>query len=255
MEKKNTLGVILSFTGIVNGLLLLFWIAAIYSPVVSTKIAQGHGYEAITVRIVFAVLGWMALSAGALWAAVLYGFVKGKDWAWFWGIVAATFQILPGFFPFIPAASVHIFSKTLFSFAIALILWFAMLWMGKIKGKIIWISFLAGLAYIFSFIDGVGSIARYQMVNKGIALGIYGLSQMVNWWAAIGIAIFIFGLVKKKFWAISEGVFATTLSMLGGFPMGIMDALRIGRFSLFLVAPITSTILLIVILLNAKEVE
>lgn len=255
MEKKNILGAILSFTGIINGLLLLFWIAGIYSPVISAKIAQGHGYEAVTVRLVFAVLGWLGLSAGALWATVLYGFVKDKDWAWFWGVVAATFQILPGFFPFIPATSVHIFSKTLFSFAIGLILWFAMLWMGKVKGKIILISFLAGLAYIFSFIDGVGSIARYQMVNKGILFGIYGLSQMVNWWAAIGIVIFIFGIIKKKSWAIPEGIFATTLSMLGGFPMGIMDALNIGRFSLFLVAPITSAIILTVLLLNAKDLE
>jgi hypothetical protein len=37
--------------------------------------------------------------------------------------------------------------------------------------------------------------------------------------------------------------------MFGGYPVGITDVIRLGRFSLFLPAPIISTVLLIVFLL------
>ena len=52
-------------------------------------------------RIVYAVLGWLGTTAGALCAAVLWGFLKKQSWACFWGAVAATVLLLAGFFPMI----------------------------------------------------------------------------------------------------------------------------------------------------------
>ncbi len=252
---KKLWGSVLSVVGIINGLLLLIWINRLYYSVVVAKIHQGHFHEALTVRIVFALLAWLALSAGAIWAASLYGFLKNREWAWFWGLLAATLQILAGFFPFIPSASVHIFAKTFIIFWIALAMWFVMMRFGKVPARALWISFLAGLAYIFSFIDGVGTIARYWLYAKKFSYAIYGLTQMVNWWAAAGFVVFIMALTKGKKWAIPLGIFTTSLSMLVGYPLGIADAIRIGRFSLFLIAPITSTLILLLILLFLREEE
>jgi hypothetical protein len=49
------------------------------------------------------------------------------------------------------------------------------------------------------------------------------------------------------------GIFATMMSILGGFPVGVTDVLRLHRFSMFLPGPIMSTILLIVILLPGTK--
>jgi hypothetical protein len=75
--------------------------------------------------------------------------------------------------------------------------------------------------------------------------GLYAVTQMVNWWGAAAWAVFIFSALKRKPWVIPLGIFAALMSMLGGFPLGISDVIRLGRFSMFLPAPLISTGLLI----------
>jgi hypothetical protein len=105
------------------------------------------------------------------------------------------------------------------------------------------------LAYVLTFIDGVGAISRYQTEAKGFISSMYAMSQLVNWWGAAAWAVFIFALVKGKSWALPVGVFAASMSMFGGFPVGVTDVMIKGRFSMFLVAPVVSTVLLAVFLL------
>ncbi len=252
---RKTTGMWLSALGVINSLFLLLFIASVYSPLISAKLSQGHWHEARTVGIVFLVLAWLGLSAGAIWGVSFYGFAREEPWAWFWGLVAATFQILPGFFPFIPAMSVHILSKTLISFAVALLLWFLMMKAGGVARATTWMAFLAGLAYIFSFINGVGSIARFILVKSGLMHGIYGMCQMVNWGAAAAFALFIFAAAGKKAWASPLGVFAAGLSLLAGLPVAVFDSVRIGRFSLFFVAPATALAFLLLLLLSKNALE
>ena len=77
----------------------------------------------------------------------------------------------------------------------------------------------------------------------------YVVSQQVNWWGAAGWAIFIFAALKQKSWAIPVGIFAAAMSMIGGYPMGIYNVSQVQRFSMFLPAPILSTLLLIILCL------
>jgi hypothetical protein len=88
-ENNNKLGVILAVVGILTGLLVLCLLVSIYNVNIDGKIADGRPDEAITVQIVFTMLGWLGVSAGALWVVVFYGFINKTDWAWFWGTVAA----------------------------------------------------------------------------------------------------------------------------------------------------------------------
>ncbi|MCJ7702494.1 MAG: hypothetical protein MUO62_13005 [Anaerolineales bacterium] len=76
---------------------------------------------------------------------------------------------------------------------------------------------------------------------------------MVNWWGAAVWAVFIFAIIKGKSWAIPVGVFAAAMSMFGGFPVGVTDVVIKGRFSMFLVAPVISTGLLIYLLLPGTK--
>lgn len=248
MKGNDKLGTILSVIGILTGLLVLFLMASIYQVNIDGKLAGERPDEAITVRIVFALLGWLGVAAGALWVMVLYGFLNRASWAWFWGTVAATVQILSGFFPIIPPSSIGLPAPTMWVFLIASLLWFGMLLIGGVDKKIIALAFVGGLAYVLTFIDGVGAISRSQTEAKGFISSMYLMSQMVNWWGAAAWATFIFALVRGKRWALPAGVFAAAMSMFGGFPVGVTDVMVKGRFSMFLVAPLMGAILLILLL-------
>jgi hypothetical protein len=253
MKGNNKLGAILAVVGILTGLLVLFLMASIYQVNIDGKMAGERPDEAITVRIVFAILGWLGVAAGALWVMVLYGFLIKEGWAWFWGTVAATIQLLAGFFPIIPPSSIGLPAPTIWVFLIALVLWFGMLLIGGVDKKILVLAFVSGLAYVLTFIDGVGAISRHQTEAKGFISSMYAMSQMVNWWGAAAWAVFIFALVKGKSWALPLGVFATAMSMFGGFPVGVTDVIVKGRFSMFLVAPVMSTGLLVYLLLPSTR--
>lgn len=253
MKNNYKLGTVLSIVGILIGLLALFLMSSIYQVNIDGKLTGERPDEAITVQIVFALLGWLGVTAGALWVMVLYGFLNKAKWAWFWGTVAATAQILAGFFPIIPPSSIGLPAPTIWIFLIAFVLWFGMLLIGGVDKKIIALAFVSGLAYVLTFIDGVGAISRHQTEAKGFISSMYAMSQMVNWWGAIVWASFIFGLVKGKSWALPVGVFATAMSMFGGFPVGVTDVLVRGRFSMFLVAPFIGVALFVYLLLPSTK--
>ncbi len=251
MKNNTKLGAVLAVLGVLTGLVILYLMAAQYNLVIDTKTAAGRTDEATSVTITYAVLGWIGVAAGAIWAAVLYGFARKEKWAWFWGTVAATIQLLVGFFPAIPAMDSDLPTPTLIVFFTAAVLWFGMLWIGGVKWKIVLLTFVAGLAYVLTFMDGVAPISKYTTSHDNpFWNGMYVMLQQVSWWGAAAWAVFIFAVLKKKTWAIPVGIFAGTMSMMAGFPLGINNALfEVHRFSMFLPAPLISLGLVIYLIL------
>jgi hypothetical protein len=255
MKNNHKLGVILAILGILTGLLTFYLIAQQYNLLIDAKTAAGRADEAASVTITYAVLGWVGITAGAIWAAVLYGFARKEKWAWFWGVVAATIQLLVGFFPAIPAMDSHLPVPTISIFALGGILWFGMLFIGGVDKKIIALNFIAGLAYVLTFIDGVAPISKYTTShNDPFWNGMYVMSQQVSWWGAAAWAVFIFAVLKKKSWALPLGIFAGAMSMLAGYPLGLHNAIfEVQRFSMFLPAPLFGTGLLIYLVLPSTR--
>lgn len=263
MKGKYKIGALLSLLGFAAGLLALYFLAETYNTVIHTHFWAGEWEESNTVRIVYALLGWLGTAAGALSLTVFWGFIKEKDWAWFWGAIAATVILLAGFFPMIPAADSGLPTPTLWVFILGAIMWFGMLLIGGIEKKVIGLTFAAGLAYVLTFIDGVAPISKFQTTFQSAETfvanpntfwnGAYIIFQQVNWWGAAAWAIFIFAALKSKSWSVPVGIFAAVMSMIGGYPMGIYNVTEVGRFSMFLPAPIISTILLVVLLLPGTQ--
>lgn len=254
-KNNHKFGIAFSIIGIITGLLAILILANIYYPNILGKLEGARPDEAITVRIVFALLAWLGASAGALWVMVLYGFINKTNWAWFYGLLAATIQILSGFFPMIPPASIGLPTPTIWVLLLGFMLWFGMLLIRGVDFKIMALLFVSGMAYVLTFIDGVGAISRYQTEPEGFVHGMYGTSQMINWWGAAVWVVFILAVAKKKSWALPSGIFAAAMSMFGGYPVGLTDvvAVKQGSFSMFLVAPIISTFLLVYFLLPGTK--
>src|SRR5574338_731127 len=141
MKNNYKLGTALAILGILVGLLTFYLLAQQYNMVISSKVMDGRTDEATSVTITYAVLGWIGITAGAIWAAVLYGFVHKEKWAWFWGAVAATIQLLVGFFPAIPAMDSDLPAPTLIVFVAAAVMGFGMLMIGGGKWKIVLLTF------------------------------------------------------------------------------------------------------------------
>ena len=259
MKNNTKLGAFLAFIGILAGILSLYFLADTYNTVIHTHFGAGEWEESNTVRVVYALLGWLGTAAGAISAAVLWGFLKKQSWAWFWGAIAATILLLAGFFPMIPAADSGLPTPTLWVFILAAFMWFGMLLIGNVNKKVIWLTFTAGLAYVLTFIDGVAPISKFQSTFQTAETfvqnadtfwnGMYVMSQQVNWWGAAGWAIFIFAAIKGKSWAVPVGIFAGTMSIIGGYPMGIHNVMEVNRFSMFLPAPLLSTVLVVILCL------
>jgi uncharacterized membrane protein len=255
MKNNNKLGMALALLGIVAGLLAFYLIASQYNQVIGVKLATDRTDEATSVRITYAVLGWLGTATTAIWVAVLYGFAHKEKWAWFWGAVAATIQLLAGFFPAIPAMDSHLPVPTLSVFGMGAVLWFGMLIIGGVDKKIITLTFIAGLAYVLTFIDGVAPIAKYTTSHDDpFWNGMYVMTQQVSWWGAAAWAVFIFAVLRKKSWALPLGIFAGTMSMLAGYPLGLHNALvEVHRFSMFLPAPLFGTGLVIYLTLPSTR--
>jgi hypothetical protein len=247
MKNNFRLGAVLAAIGILTGGIVFYLLAAQYNLVIDAKEAAGRFDEATSVRVTYAVLGWVGITASAIWGAVLYGFLIKEKWAWFWGAAAATIQLLVGFFPMIPAMDSQMATPTIVVFLLAAILWFGMLFIGGVQKKIITLTFIAGLAYVLTFIDGVAPIAKYTTSHDDkFWNGMYVMSQQVSWWGAIAWAVFILAVLKKKTWSIPVGIFAGTMSMFAGYPLGLHNALvEAHRFSMFLPAPLIGTALVI----------
>lgn len=246
MKNNHKLGAGLALLGIFAGLLLFYLLADIYILNIEGKIADGRPDEANAVMISFAMLGWLGIGAGALWGAVFYGFVNKQPWAWFWGTVAATAQMLAGFFPMIPPASIGLPTPTIWVFLIANVLWFSMLFIGGVDRKIIALTFVAGLAYVLTYMDGVANISKFQTTTyNDLWKGMYAMAQMVLWGGAAAWAVFIFAVLKRKAWAVPLGLFAAMASMIGGYPLAVINIIEVERFSMFLPAPLIATALFI----------
>ncbi len=254
MKDKSTLGVVLSLIGIFAGLLLFYYLADTYMTVVNGKIASGRPDEANAVKITYSMLGWLGITASAIWGTVLFGFVKKQDWAWFWGILAASLQMLAGFFPTIPAKSIHLPAPTMTVFLIATVLWFGMMYLGKVNKKIITFLFFAGMAYVLTYMDGVAIISKYQTTTyNDFWKGMYAVDFGVTWFGATAWLVFSLAVLKRKTWALPLGIFSSFMSMLGGYPVAIVNIMEVHRFSMFLPAPVIATVLFIILLLpNTK---
>lgn len=248
---KRWWGMVFAALGVLAGAWLLYWIPATYNTVIHTHYWAGEWQESNTVRIVYAVLGWLGTAAGALSVVVLWGFWKRQSWAWFWGIVAATVLILAGFFPMIPAADSDLPTPTMWAFLLATVMWFGMIWLGGVERRVAALAFIAGIAYVLTFINGVAPISKFQVTfqwpahfepgPKAFWNGMYIVLQQVNWWGAAAWAMFIFGSVRRRAWSMPVGLFAGVLSMSAGYILGLSHMLEVHRFSMFLPAPLVST--------------
>ncbi|MBN1463119.1 MAG: hypothetical protein JW922_05510 [Paludibacteraceae bacterium] len=254
MKKVNYLGVAISVIGFFTGLLLFYLLAENYMIVVDGKNAGGRPDEALAVIITSSMLGWLGIGASGLWGAVLYGFATNQEWSWRYGKIAAALQMLAGFFPTIPAKSIDLPAATMPVFLIATVLWFGIMYIGKVNRKVLIFLFLAGMAYVLSYMNGVAIISKYQTTTyNDVWKGMYAVIFGVTWIASTTWLVVSYGVLQRKSYVIPLGIMAAIMSIIPGYSLAIVNIIEKGRFSMFLLAPLVSTFLLIYLVLPAAK--
>lgn len=254
MKDNYKLGIVLAVVGVLVGLAAFVLFIQIYNPMIQIELDAGRPDEAVVVRYVFPLLGYLATAAGALWAVALYGFINKENWAWLLGLIASTIHLLAGFFPMIPAMSRGAPPLMAAVFFPSLLLWIGLMFVRRVPWKIAALAFTAGLAYVLSFMDGVATIDKIQLsVGQSLLNGMYVMVQEVNWWATIAWAVFLFALLARKAWAQPLGLFAGIMAALGGYPLAVVNTMEVGRFSMFLPSPVLSTLLVVALVLPATR--
>lgn len=255
MKQNNWVGIIFSIVGIATGILLFYLLSDSFMSVVQGKITSNppRPDEAIAVKITYSILGWLGIGASGIWAAVLYGFIKKQDWAYFYGKLAAALQILAGFFPMIPAKSIDLPAATMPVFILAFILWIGIMIIGKVNKKVIILLLFAGMAYVLNYMNGVAIISKFQTTTNEFLKGMFATSFGLEWGSATLWLIFSLFVLKRKKGAIPLGIMAAVLSIISGYTLAITNITEVHRFSMFLPAPIISTGLLIYICFPAAH--
>ena len=190
----------------------------------------------ILLKYIHPLMADFGMLGGVLFAVSAYGFFSKKNWAFFLSVVALVLALLGSWFinvPYMAASLPPIYFPLFWPYVLLYFLFM------RVVGKISWgqtmLGLLAGIAYIFCWMNGVSSTSR--IITHGDP--IFVLVQRLHWVAMLGWAVVTVGIIMKpKEWMRVVGLVAGVTELVVGIPLAFVTAQQLGRFSLFALAPI-----------------
>ncbi|MHA1942635.1 MAG: hypothetical protein ACW97P_13105 [Candidatus Hodarchaeales archaeon] len=247
MDKKQFLGFFLSLfgalLGIVGGIGLFILTYEEYIEAELNNLGE-EGCD-IIIRDFLPIIGDLSIIGGILFALAAYGFWTNEDWSVSLAVVGNTLCLLAGFWPSIPALQMGLVPVWGIIFLPNLLIFLLMThYVDDIPWITVLFALLTGVAYVMSFLNGIASTNRMETVGWPIFKGL----QRVNWIAAIGWGIVTIGVLRRprKDWIRILALGSATLGVVAGFPLATASSLSFDKFSMFFLAPILSTILLVI---------
>ncbi|WP_457558400.1 hypothetical protein [Candidatus Harpocratesius sp.] len=220
-----------------------------YEYIIEVEIASGKGCGPIIVYF-YPIFTDVGVIAGVLWIISALGFFNNQKWAFNVSVIANILSLKTSFWPNIPAmesgASLPLW---LIIFVINLIMYFILL---RRIGKFNWNKILFGLGmgmcFILCFINGIAATQRMVFLDKPERT-IYIMTERMNFIASFGWGFSIFGLLmSNKEWIKWVAIGSSILGMIGGYLVAFASAMGKDSFSMFFMAPVLCSLLLLLIL-------
>ncbi len=242
MNKRQSLGAVLAILGALIGILGHFILFQKWYFVGMNTPSAEPGCE-ILLETIHPLMADLGLLGGVLFAVSAYGFLTGRNWAFFLSVLATVLALLGSWFvnvPFMAAGLPPVYFPLFWPY---LVLYFLLV---KVVGEVSWtrtlLALLAGMAYITCWMNGVASTSR--MITIGAP--IFSLVQKLHWVAMVGWAVVTVGvIIKPREWTRVVGLVAGTAELVVGIPLAIETGGALGRFSLFALAPIICLVLVL----------
>jgi len=262
MNRNQLLGFVLSLVGaiigIVGGMVLFYLTYEPYWIAELDPVNLGEQGCDIIIRDILPIISDICVIGGVFFALSAYGFFSDEEWAVSFAVVGNTLCLLAGFWPTIPAMQMGLAPLWGIIFVPNLVIFLIMThYVDNIPWITVLFALIMGIAYVMSFLNGVASTNRLHLYPANIALegtrlpsihAIFMGLQRVNWVAAIGFGVTTIGILRrpKKDWVRIVALGSAVLEVIGGYPVAVASSVTFGKLSMFFMAPILATLLLIV---------
>ncbi len=246
MKQNRVLGgvlaVISGLMGIIgHTIIFLKW----YIPGMQAEAAE-PGCE-ILLKFIHPAMSDLGMLAGVIFLVSAYGFFTKKNWAFLLSVIAIVLALQGSWFinvPFMAAGLPPVYFILFWPYLV--IFFLIMVLVGKISWGKTLLGFLLGMAWVFCLMNGIASLSR--IFTTGMPF--FTFVQRLHWVSMLGWGITTVGIIMKpKEWMRVLGISAGILEIVVGYPLAVITAQELGRFSLFSLAPITSTILVVLLVL------
>lgn len=256
MNEKRKAGLITSLLVGLHGLFGSFIVFSTHwEEMYWAKAAQNRPDETVVIRFVIPALHDLSVIGSIIMLVAAFMFYKKYKHAWHTALIGNILAIQGTGFPIVAGASAGLFPKYLPLFIVNMIAFYLYIaYIRKLSGKIISLATLVGMTYVVALFNGIAALSRFFFVG-GIEGGSakFVASQQINWVGVIFWFVFLLGLLFEKKWIFPIGLAASIMTIVGGIQLAYDSMAREGGFSMFAVAPIFSTIILIYILLPTSE--
>lgn len=271
MQERTKVGLWTSLILGLYGMIGAFYVFVISNHWMEMWIAKSENYsealgifrldEVFIIKYVIPPLHDLAVIGSVMMIVASYMFYKKYKRAWHVAVIGNVIAIQGTAFPIVAAASAGIFPEYSILFLPIFAGFFVYIgYVRKLPNKILVWGTVTGMAFVLTLFNGIAAASR--MAQKEYLQNLPGLAaetpmfaavQQVNWFAMIAWGIFLIALLFNKKWLIPVGIFGAILGIVGGLPLGIDSMANGSAFSMFLVAPIMSFILLVYLLLPSTE--
>jgi hypothetical protein len=199
----------------------------------------------ILLRYIHPAMADFGIFGGVLFAVAAYGFFTKARWSFPLSVMAFVPALLGSWFVNVPFMAAGLPPVYFILFWPYLILYFVFL---KVVAQVSWgrtlFGLLAGMAYIFCWMNGVASTSRIVTIGAPI----FALVERLHWVAMLGWAVVTIGvLLNPKEWMRVVGLVSGGLELAVGIPLALVTGQQLGRFSLFALAPISCLILIVLL--------
>ena len=242
MKENKKLGGILAVIGGLMGIvghfiIFLNW----YVPGMKAEAAE-PGCE-ILLKFINPAMSDLGMLGGVIFLVSAYGFFTKKKWAFLLSMIAIVLALQGAWFINVPFMAAGLPPVYFIIFWPYLVLYFLLVMaVGKRTLVHTLLGLLLGMAWVFCLMNGIASLSRIITIGNPFFVFV----QRLHWVAMLGWGVTTVGvLMKPKEWMRVTGLTAGVLEIVVGFPLAYMTALELGRFSLFSLAPISSTILVV----------
>jgi hypothetical protein len=244
MAKNRWIGGWLSVAGGVLGVLGTYLVFLNWYERGLTAEAAEPGCE-ILLKYLMPALGDLGILAGVLYFVAAYAFFSGAGWGFSVAVIANVLALQGSWFinvPFMAAGMPPVYFTIFFP---NLALFFILT---RVIGRVPWsrilLGFLAGMAFVMCFMNGVASTSRIITIGDPIFVAV----QRLNWVASIAWGVVTVGiLLRPAEWMRATGIAAGLVELAVGIPLVVSTTLSMGRFSLFSLGPIVSLILVVIL--------
>jgi len=210
--------------------------------------------------------------SGLMLIVAAYGYFINRKWSFTLGIIATVIGLwttwMLAMFPLmIGMAPLH-----MLNFLLVAVAFFIILILEKTERKILLTSFVFGMAYVMTFMNGNASLQKiigtslmlkktataptahiaFLKMNDNAGL-IYDAIQLINWLGALLFAIVCVAVLFRKDWVLPVAILASLISIVAGSPVAYLDSVATSTLSMFSYGPIIAFIVLIALLVFREK--